>query len=56
MNSANFYLQHVVPGRPLFLHLNSTTETRVKTFVAGDAGSVWLATPGPRFFRKVTGP
>jgi hypothetical protein len=26
------------------------------TFVAGDAGSVWLATPGPRFFRKVTGP
>jgi hypothetical protein len=26
------------------------------TFVTGDAGSVWLATPGPRFFRKVTGP
>ena len=26
------------------------------TYVAGDAVSVWLATPGPRFFRKVTGP
>jgi hypothetical protein len=26
------------------------------TFVTGDAGSVWLVTPGPRFFRKVTGP
>ncbi len=24
--------------------------------VTGDPGSVWLATPGPRFFRKVTGP
>jgi hypothetical protein len=24
--------------------------------VTGDAGSVWLVTPGPRFFRKVTGP
>jgi len=26
------------------------------TFVTGDAGSVWLATPGPRFFREVTSP
>ena len=26
------------------------------TYVTGDAGSVWLATPGPRFFRMVTGP
>ena len=26
------------------------------TLVSGDAGSVWLATPGPRFFRKVAGP
>jgi hypothetical protein len=26
------------------------------TLVSGDAGSVWLVTPGPRFFRKVTGP
>jgi hypothetical protein len=26
------------------------------TFVTGDAGSVWLVTPGPRFFRKVTSP
>jgi hypothetical protein len=26
------------------------------TLVTGDAGAVWLATPGPRFFRKVDGP
>jgi hypothetical protein len=26
------------------------------TYVTGDAGSVWLATSGPRFFRLVTGP
>jgi hypothetical protein len=26
------------------------------TVVTGDAGSVWLATPGPHFFRRVTGP
>ena len=26
------------------------------TYVTGDAASVWLATPGPRFFRLVTGP
>jgi hypothetical protein len=26
------------------------------TVVTGDAGSIWLATPGPRFFRKATGP
>jgi hypothetical protein len=26
------------------------------TFVTGDAGSVWLVTAGPHFFRKVTGP
>jgi hypothetical protein len=26
------------------------------TLVSGDAGSVWLVTPGPRFFRKTTGP
>jgi hypothetical protein len=26
------------------------------TYVTGDAGSLWLATPGPRFFRLVTGP
>jgi hypothetical protein len=26
------------------------------TFVTGDDGSVWLVTPGPHFFRKVTGP
>ncbi len=26
------------------------------TFVTGDAASVWLVTPGPRFFRKTTGP
>ena len=26
------------------------------TFVTGDAASVWLVTPGPHFFRKVTGP
>lgn len=26
------------------------------TYVTGDAGSVWLATTGPRFFRKATGP
>jgi hypothetical protein len=26
------------------------------SYVTGDAGSVWLATPGPRFFRMVTGP
>jgi hypothetical protein len=24
------------------------------TFVTGDPGSVWLVTPGPRFFRKLT--
>jgi hypothetical protein len=26
------------------------------TLVTGDAGAVWIATPGPRFFRKVDGP
>ena len=26
------------------------------TFVTGDPGSVWLVTPGPRFFRKATSP
>jgi len=26
------------------------------TYVAGDAASVWLATPAPRFFRMVVGP
>jgi hypothetical protein len=26
------------------------------SLVTGDAGSVWLVTPGPRFFRKATGP
>jgi hypothetical protein len=26
------------------------------TFVTGDAGAIWLATPGPRFFRKATSP
>jgi hypothetical protein len=26
------------------------------TVVTGDAGSIWLATPGPHFFRKATGP
>jgi hypothetical protein len=26
------------------------------TYVTGDAGAVWLATPGPRFFRRVAGP
>jgi hypothetical protein len=26
------------------------------TFVTGDAGSIWLVTPGPHFFRKVTTP
>ncbi|HVT08442.1 MAG TPA: hypothetical protein VHO67_13365, partial [Polyangia bacterium] len=33
-----------------------STDALSNTFVTGDAGSVWLVTPGPRFFRKVTGP
>ena len=34
----------------------STINLSTNTFVTGDAGSVWLVTPGPRFFRKVTAP
>ncbi|HVY36841.1 MAG TPA: hypothetical protein VHM31_02870, partial [Polyangia bacterium] len=33
-----------------------STDMFTNTFVTGDAGSVWLVTPGPRFFRKVTAP
>jgi hypothetical protein len=35
---------------------HGTTDFPVNTFVTGDAASTWLVTPGPRFFRKVTGP
>lgn len=34
----------------------STMNLATNTLVTGDAGSVWLVTPGPRFFRKITGP
>ncbi|HXJ19094.1 MAG TPA: hypothetical protein VMT03_02595 [Polyangia bacterium] len=34
----------------------STTGLETNTLVTGDAASTWLVTPGPRFFRKVTGP
>jgi hypothetical protein len=34
--------------------VNPTREDN--TYVTGDAGSVWLATAGPHFFRMVTGP
>jgi hypothetical protein len=30
------------------------TNDPTNTLVTGDDGSVWLVTPGPRFFRKVT--
>ena len=40
MNSANFLLQHEVPGKTSFLHLNATTETWVKTFIAGGVAGV----------------
>src|SRR5262252_2590735 len=33
-----------------------STNDEHNTHVGGDAGSIWLATPGPHFFRKVTGP
>ena len=34
----------------------NSTNLVTNTFVTGDAGSVWLVTPGPRFFRKITAP
>jgi hypothetical protein len=33
-----------------------STSDDFNTYVTGDASSVWLATTGPHFFRKVTGP
>jgi hypothetical protein len=35
---------------------HAAVDQPTNTFVTGDAGSVWLVTPGPRFFRKVTSP
>ena len=40
MNSANFMLQHEVPGKANFLHMNTTTETWLKTFVSGGIAGV----------------
>lgn len=40
MNSANFLLQHEVPGRTNFLHVNATTETWFKTFISGGVAGV----------------
>lgn len=40
MNSANVLLQHEVPGKTNFLHVNATTETWFKTFIAGGVAGV----------------
>ncbi len=44
----------LVSDAPAAAH--AAVDEPTNTFVTGDAGSVWLVTPGPRFFRKVTSP